>query len=142
MIEKWFLGFSNLTMVDYSVLFASLAIMILIGFYAGRKEDSTHDFFLGGRGIPRWAATLSFVATEISAVTIIAVPATAYKENWAYLQLFIGSFLFFLRDAALGFRRAAHRGLPGRFPASRLGFKTHHLSFCPDRHPLYRLRRH
>ncbi len=92
MIEKWFLGFSNLTMVDYSVLFASLAIMILIGFYAGRKEDSTHDFFLGGRGIPRWAATLSFVATEISAVTIIAVPATAYKENWAYLQLFIGSF--------------------------------------------------
>src|SRR5205814_9121261 len=28
----------------------------------------------------------------ISAVTIISVPATAYKENWEYLQLFIGSF--------------------------------------------------
>jgi Na+/proline symporter len=32
------------------------------------------------------------VATEISAVTIISVPATAYKENWEYLQFFIGSF--------------------------------------------------
>ncbi|OVE77225.1 hypothetical protein BVX98_03260, partial [bacterium F11] len=47
---------------------------------------------MGGRRIPGWAACLSFVATEISAVTIISVPATTYKENWEYLQFFIGSF--------------------------------------------------
>ncbi|HXU45735.1 MAG TPA: hypothetical protein VN783_09425, partial [Thermoanaerobaculia bacterium] len=34
---------------------------------------------------------LSFVATEVSAVTIIAVPATAFRENWQYLQIFLGS---------------------------------------------------
>lgn len=85
-------GLSNLTLADYSVLLVSLAVLIFIGIYAGRKEDSTHDFFLGARSIPAWAACLSFVATEISAVTIISVPATAYKENWEYLQFFIGSF--------------------------------------------------
>ena len=42
--------------------------------------------------LPIWAACLSFVATEISAVTIISVPATAYVENWQYLQFFVGSF--------------------------------------------------
>ena len=31
--------------------------------------------------------------TEISAVTLIAVPAIAYMENWEYAQFFIGSFL-------------------------------------------------
>ncbi|MHC4258772.1 MAG: sodium:solute symporter family transporter, partial [Planctomycetota bacterium] len=36
-------------------------------------------------------ACLSFVATEVSALTIIGVPATAYSENWRYLQFFIGS---------------------------------------------------
>jgi SSS family transporter len=67
--------------------------MIFIGVYLGREEESTKDFFLGGRKIPWWAACLSFVATEISAVTLISVPAIAYMENWEYAQFFIGSFL-------------------------------------------------
>ena len=51
------------------------------------------DFFLARRRIPWWAACLSFLATEISAVTIISVPATAYSENWEYVQFFVGSSL-------------------------------------------------
>src|SRR5688572_9864471 len=66
--------------------------MFVIGIFSGHKEDTTQNFFLGNRQIPMWAACLSFVATEISAVTIISVPSTVYRENWAYLQLFIGSF--------------------------------------------------
>jgi SSS family transporter len=85
-------SFSHLTLPDYLVLLVSVVVLFVIGFITGRKEDSTHDFFLGGRTVPGWAACLSFVATEISAVTIISVPATAYKENWEYLQFFIGSF--------------------------------------------------
>ncbi len=83
---------TNLTLVDGLVVLASLAVLFAIGFLSGRKEDTTENFFLGNRKIPMWAACLSFVATEISAVTIISVPATVYRENWAYLQLFIGSF--------------------------------------------------
>ncbi len=80
-----------LNWVDYSVVLGTIAILFAIGYFAGRKGNTTNDFFLGGRKIPMWAACLSFVATEISAVTIISVPATTYKENWMYLQLFIGS---------------------------------------------------
>ncbi len=36
-------------------------------------------------------ACLSFVAAEISALTIVGFPATAYEENWEYVQFFIGS---------------------------------------------------
>ncbi len=49
--------------------------------------------FPGGRKIPWWAAGLAFVAAEISALTLIAVPAIAYMENWEYAQFFIGDFL-------------------------------------------------
>ena len=83
---------SKLTFVDGLVVFAAVAVLFAIGFLSGRKDDTTENFFLGNRKIPMWAACLSFVATEISAVTIISVPATVYRENWAYLQLFIGSF--------------------------------------------------
>jgi Na+/proline symporter len=91
-MSELFYGPSNLSMVDYLVLATCVAVLFGIGMFSGREEDTTQSFFLGNRKIPMWAACLSFVATEISAVTIISVPATAYKENWAYLQLFIGSF--------------------------------------------------
>ncbi len=58
-----------------------------------RRQRDTADFFLARRHIPWWAACLSFLATEISAVTIISVPATAYAENWQYVQFFVGSSL-------------------------------------------------
>src|SRR4030042_679690 len=92
-IQTLFPGGSSLTWQDYSVLLLLLVLMIFVGVYYGREEKSTADFFLGGRKIPWWAACLSFVATEISAVTLIAVPAVAYMENWEYAQFFIGSFL-------------------------------------------------
>ena len=92
-IQTFFVSGSSLTWQDYSVLLVLLVLLLFVGIYFGREEETTADFFLGGRKIPWWAACLSFVATEISAVTLIAVPAVAYMENWEYAQFFIGSFL-------------------------------------------------
>lgn len=92
-IQAFFPGGSSLTWPDYSVLLLLLVLLIFVGIWFGREEKSTADFFLGGRKIPWWAACLSFVATEISAITLISVPAIAYMENWEYAQFFIGSFL-------------------------------------------------
>ena len=82
-----------LTWPDYAVVLASLVVLLGIGGAFTRQQHETADFFLARRRIPWWAACLSFLATEISAVTIIAVPATAYRENWEYAQFFIGSSL-------------------------------------------------
>src|SRR5262245_28587364 len=84
---------AGLTWPDYAVLFVSLIALIAIGGAFTRSQKDTSDFFLARRHIPWWAACLSFLATEISAVTIISVPATAYRENWEYVQFFIGSSL-------------------------------------------------
>jgi SSS family transporter len=83
----------SLTWPDYAVLLASLAVLLAIGGAFTRQQHDTVDFFLARRRVPWWAACLSFLATEISAVTIISVPATAYSENWEYGQFFIGSTL-------------------------------------------------
>lgn len=82
-----------LTWPDYAVVLASLVVLLAIGGAFTRQQRETADFFLARRRIPWWAACLSFLATEISAVTIIAVPSTAYAENWEYAQFFIGSSL-------------------------------------------------
>src|SRR4030065_1552974 len=81
------------TWPDFAILAASLAFLVAIGGAFTRQQRNTSDFFLARRRIPWWAACLSFLATEISAVTIISVPATAYSENWEYAQFFVGSSL-------------------------------------------------
>jgi SSS family solute:Na+ symporter len=83
----------SLTWPDYAVLLASLGVLIVIGTRLTRQQHDTTDFFLARRRVPWWAACLAFLATEISAVTIISVPATAYSENWQYVQFFVGSSL-------------------------------------------------
>jgi len=88
---SWFTGSSSLTAADFTVLLGTLTLMFLVGWWGGRGAKNTEHFFLGGRRIPWWAAMLSFVATEISAMTIIGVPATTFREDWGYLQFFIGS---------------------------------------------------
>ncbi|HEY7651100.1 MAG TPA: sodium/solute symporter [Methylomirabilota bacterium] len=86
-------GTPGLTWPDFTVLALALAFLLLIGAGFTRQQHDTVDFFLARRRVPWWAACLSFLATEISAVTIISVPATAYRENWEYLQFFVGSSL-------------------------------------------------
>ena len=78
---------------DYAALLVVLGALLAIGGAFTRQQRDTVDFFLARRSVPWWAAALSFLATEISAVTIISVPATAYSENWEYFQFFIGSSL-------------------------------------------------
>ncbi|MFQ5520557.1 MAG: sodium:solute symporter, partial [Candidatus Methylomirabilia bacterium] len=89
-MSSWFPGGSALTWPDYALLLFSLAGLIAIGLSFTRQQRDTVDFFLARRRVPWWAACLSFLATEISALTIIGVPATAYSENWEYFQFFVG----------------------------------------------------
>jgi SSS family solute:Na+ symporter len=92
---------SALTWPDYAILLGSLATLVAMGGAFSGEQRGTADFFLARRRIPWWAACLSFLATEISAVTIISVPATAYSENWEYAQFFVGSSLAKLAVAYL-----------------------------------------
>jgi solute:Na+ symporter, SSS family len=77
--------------LDYTVVAAAIAVVLTIAWLAGRKGTDTQDFFLAKRSVPPLIACLSFVAAEVSAVTLVSVPGVAFKENWQYLQFFVGS---------------------------------------------------
>jgi SSS family transporter len=67
----------------------------LVGHRLKGKQKSTRDFFLGGRNLPWYAVTASTIATTISAVTFIGVPALIYAVdgNFVYLQLALGGII-------------------------------------------------
>ncbi|MCK4294022.1 MAG: sodium:solute symporter, partial [Planctomycetes bacterium] len=76
--------------LDWGIVGAGVVLLFVISYIFGREEKDTNDFFLGGRRVPPVVACLSFVATEISALTIVSIPHTAYGENWRFLQFLVG----------------------------------------------------
>lgn len=80
-----------LSRIDILIVAAAVLLLFVISYVFGKEEKDTDDFFLGRRRVPSIVASLSFVAAEISALTIVGFPATAYSENWEYVQFFIGS---------------------------------------------------
>lgn len=79
--------------LDLTVLAAYFVVTLAIGLWFGRRERTTHDFFLGGRRQHWLLAGVSIIATEISALTVIAVPGDAFRGDWSYLQMYAGSFV-------------------------------------------------
>ena len=51
-IQTFFVSGSSLTWQDYSVLLVLLVLLLFVGIYFGREEETTADFFLGGEKSP------------------------------------------------------------------------------------------
>ena len=80
---------------DWAIVAAYIGGTTLVGHRLKGRQHSTRDFFLGGRSLPWYAVTASTIATTISAVTFIGVPAIVYATggNFVYLQLAIGGII-------------------------------------------------
>src|SRR4051812_16898394 len=80
--------------IDSGVLLTYFVVIISIGLYMGRKEESLKDFALGGRSIPWWAVLASIIAAETSAGTFFGTPGEGFHDrNYTYLQLALGTIL-------------------------------------------------
>lgn len=78
--------------LDWIALSVYLALMVLMGVWFSRRENGTEDFFLAGRRIPWWAAGVSIFATQLSAITFMAIPAKSYATDWTYFIQSLGIF--------------------------------------------------
>jgi len=82
-----------LSTLDFIVLIGYIVAVIWFGLRFSGTQESTTDYFLGGRDLPWWAVCLSIVATETSTLTVIGIPAVAFGGTLTFLQLTIGYLL-------------------------------------------------
>jgi solute:Na+ symporter, SSS family len=79
---------------DWGIVGIYFAIVTVVGFLVHRG-GGTKEYFLGGRSMPTWAVAVSLVATMLSVVTFIGVPAAAFGAGGdiSYLILNLGGFI-------------------------------------------------
>lgn len=72
-------------MANIAVVVLFLLAMAGMGVYFLKRNNSSEEYFLGGRKIPGWALGLSMVGTSISSITFLALPAAAFVLDYRQL---------------------------------------------------------
>ncbi|TYP85981.1 sodium:solute symporter family protein [Blastococcus xanthinilyticus] len=74
--------------VDYGLVIAYFAVVMLIGFAARRRVSDSLDFFLSGRSLPAWVTGLAFISANLGAVEIIGMSANGAQYGMATMHYF------------------------------------------------------
>ena len=75
------------------VAFVYLAVILLYGFYQGRKVKTSSDFSIAGRKLPGWVASLSERATGESSWALLGLPGAAYATGLLEIWTAVGCVL-------------------------------------------------
>ena len=81
--------------IDLVIIFGYLIGITAFGIWYAGKQETTEEYFVGGRSVPWWAIAMSIVATETSTITFVSVPGIAFAKggNFQFLQLVFGYML-------------------------------------------------
>jgi len=87
-----------LTSLDTTIIFGYLALMIAIGLYASRKQDSIEDFFVAGGKLGAFSIACLWLASWVGGATIVGGAAKVYEfgisGGWYITCMAIGCLLF------------------------------------------------
>ena len=89
--------YEGLQAVDYGAIAGYLLMVVCVGYYYGRRQRNTEDYFLAGRSLSWFAVGLSLLATLLSTVTYLSTPGEMIKHGvGANAQLLAYPLIFFL----------------------------------------------
>ena len=71
----------SLTGLDIAVLVAFVVCVITVGLMKSRKEKTSEDYFLAGRGLKWWLIGFSLIAANISAEQFVGMSGQAAKDS-------------------------------------------------------------
>ena len=74
-----------------------LALMLWIGFFFSKRQESLGDYYLGGRKMNKWVVALSAQASDMSGWLLMGLPGAIYvggfSEAWIGIGLLVGTYL-------------------------------------------------
>lgn len=68
--------------LDYTILLAYFAVILLIGSSFARSQATLTDFFLGSRRLPWLVVGCSILATYLSAISLVGIPAEFWEHGF------------------------------------------------------------
>ena len=82
---------TTFTTLDLIIFFGSLTAVMAIGLFAGRKEETSEDYFLAGRRIPWWGVAGSIFGSNVSANHMIGMMGIGFSVGFAQSHFELGA---------------------------------------------------
>ncbi|HET9371540.1 MAG TPA: sodium:solute symporter [Vicinamibacterales bacterium] len=76
--------------IDWAVLIGFTAWIVYDGLKRTKDSHEIEGYFLAKRSIPWWAAGISVMATQLSAITMIGTTGQAYADGMRFIQFYFG----------------------------------------------------
>ena len=76
--------------LDWTVFLGFLAWIVYDGLKRTRDSHELEGYFLAKRSIPWWAAGISVMATQLSAITMIGTTGQGYADGMRFIQFYFG----------------------------------------------------
>jgi SSS family transporter len=76
--------------IDWTVLVGFTAWIVFDGLKRTRDSHEIEGYFLANRSIPWWAAGISVMATQLSAITMIGTTGQGYSDGMRFIQFYYG----------------------------------------------------
>ncbi|MGE0378884.1 MAG: SLC5 family protein, partial [Planctomycetaceae bacterium] len=80
-----------LTPLDLVIFFGALLGAMLVGVIAGRRENTSEDYFLAGRGLPWWAVAGSIFGSNVSAEHLVGMMGIGFSIGFAQSHFELGA---------------------------------------------------
>lgn len=80
----------TLDWIDWTVLIATLAIIVGYGTWKTRGSKSVQDYVRGGNSSKWWTIGLSVMATQASAITFLSTTGQAFSDGMGFVQFYFG----------------------------------------------------
>src|SRR5918993_4260327 len=74
--------------VDWAVLIGVFGWILYDGLRRTKDSQELEGYFLARRSIPWWAAGLSVMATQLSAITMIGTTGQGYNDGLRFIQFY------------------------------------------------------
>ena len=76
--------------VDWAIVIGVMSWIVYDGLRRTQGRDQLEGYFLANRSIPWWAAGLSVMATQLSAITMIGTTGQGYADGMRFVQFYFG----------------------------------------------------
>jgi SSS family transporter len=113
-----------MTALDWAVIAAYFAYLIVDGLRAGRRGQTSDGYFRADRSLGWWTVGLSVMATQLSAITLVGATGQGYTDGLRFVQFYFAlpiAMVILCVTAVPGFHRAnvftAYEFLERRFDA-------------------------
>ncbi len=79
------------TPLDLVIFFGALVAVMGIGLYAGRKEDTSSDYYLAGRSVRWWGVAGSIFGSNVSANHMVGMMGVGFSVGFAQSHFELGA---------------------------------------------------